>query len=229
MPRRRRWNAHAKPIAVQMGRGTARADTPKCEALVVTKELWFKAKMIALVLLGGAIAAIPHMLHLELPVVIAVGEAFVVAGILALTVDPYVKEKLLGEVLEANIGHELHEAVRPILSNKVPAEVAAQIHRLSSVSLVRRNMQIDLRFSKAGPEMLTLDLRTMFEVINVTDKSQQFNHIVAAGPGVVGAARPIVFEARGTSQSSTESYDLVTPAVDSLASDNDIAMWSRWF
>ncbi len=123
---------------------------------------------LAIVFVGGLVVVKlrPESVYAE------VGKALIIAAVLAVGVDSYVKSKLVADVARDISPY----AVGYLLPN----EVKEEIRNLLRVPLVRNNMEILYRLSRIPdhPGYLRSSVQLTYRVMNLTDVAQEYEHSV---------------------------------------------------
>jgi hypothetical protein len=116
-----------------------------------------------------------HIAHIVLGVMGGFGEAAMIAGILAGTVDLYLKRRLTSEILE--------DVSAYVMSHALPPELQSEVDRLCRQFAIRENLTLSYSFSeikdiagKVNDEFILMTLFVHFEVVNLTDQPQPFVH-----------------------------------------------------
>lgn len=103
------------------------------------------------------------------------GHALVIAGILALTVDRFIKERFLKEVS--------WDVSKYLIGYNLPPEIQDKIRDLMRTEVVRRNFELRYRLTSPAqpsiPPKLKLEIEFSFELENVTSRTQVYQQHVA--------------------------------------------------
>jgi hypothetical protein len=110
-------------------------------------------------------------------------DALIIAGVLALTVDRYVKlrlrEEIAHDVFFAALGIDLH----PWLKEEVLA--------VGDYKLVRHEMQLTYKISRSDDDgYISCETETYFEIENLTNRTQPFTNALWLSDPPLGARRP---------------------------------------
>ena len=102
----------------------------------------------------------------------AVGEALVVAAVLGLTVDLYIKQYLIRRASQ--------DVYKYLVGYNLPNEIKARIQALMGTSLIRRNWHIAYTLTpvEGVKDEVLIDVRYTFELENVTNTVQHYTHRV---------------------------------------------------
>src|SRR5262245_42479435 len=96
------------------------------------------------------------------------GEALVIAAILAVVVDRYVKDKLVAEVARDVLSYSVGHAI--------PKEIQQEIRHLLRLPFVRQDFELifSLKEVPNHPGFVAIVMQTSFRIINLTDVSQEY-------------------------------------------------------
>lgn len=138
------------------------------------------AAEIALLVVGGVLLSLSGHIGGYLAWIAPLGEAAVVAGILAMTVDPYLKSKLTAEMFGTTL--------RAIFGKGLPTEVQTEIRRLGSCTIVRKTFEADYRFTNFDPELNVVTVNTIirFQASNIGTDREEFMHTLWVGDPETG-------------------------------------------
>lgn len=128
----------------------------------------FVLLMVSILTLGILNAGIGGLSHLE--VVATIGEALIVAGVLGLTVDPYLKQRLAAEGFEA--------ALRAAHGRHLPLGIQKAIASLGSCNLVRYGFEVTFAFARHSRDTVAVSTTIEFEVRNLGDSTDVFEHTI---------------------------------------------------
>lgn len=101
----------------------------------------------------------------------AVGDALVIAGILALTADRLIKERFLREVSR--------DVSKYLIGYDLPKEIQDKIHELMGTALVRLNCQLKYSLSRGPEGYVGLVAEFTYEVKNFSSQVQEYSQYVA--------------------------------------------------
>jgi hypothetical protein len=153
--------------------------------------------LLAVTLVGGGIAFVRWGDVKWRPA----ADAFIIAGLLAVTVDRYVKLRLRDDIS--------HDVFFAALGIHLPDELKDEILAIGDCKLVRRNMSVYYRLKGSREDgSLHCDTETEFEMENLTSHPQSFEHnvwISRAPHGGIDPEHPILF-VKAEAQTSYE-YD----------------------
>ena len=149
--------------------------------------LKFWGVLIGLVLLGIALDSLPESAKLLpkwpmlerltsqpwlMELLNKLGDAAIIAAILAVAVDGYVKQKLVSEVAR--------EAVDFAVGYALPQQVKQHIQHILRMPFVRQNVAFTYEFAATAPgadaeEYLEVTCTTSYDIVNLTDRDMKFN------------------------------------------------------
>jgi hypothetical protein len=173
---------------------------------------------------GGA-----HIVHVALSVIGTTGEAALVAGVLALTVDLYLKRRLTQEITQ--------DVSAYVMSRALPRELQDEVDSFCREHSVRTELELNYTFTdiEGNDDFILMTVLLHFQVINLTDEFQMFRHVASvqkipnaptnAGPEMViipEAGAKYVFDAAG---SPADYHDRGNLGNDSA--DGTYRMWSK--
>ncbi len=121
-------------------------------------------------LVGGVVALVLGDFYSQ-HIISGAGEALVIAGILALSVDSYLKAHLTKEVTE-----EVIRNVSPhLMGAELPKVLREEVHALCVTEVIRRDLQIDFIFAEVPgqPEFLVLTTNVQYEIENLSDSAKE--------------------------------------------------------
>lgn len=101
---------------------------------------------------------------------IALGDALMIASILGLTVDYFLKERVLREV-SADVSKYL-------IGYRLPSEVQDRIHWLLQTQWIRRNFHIRCRLTEINNDRVNLEITASHEIQNITSETLPYQHII---------------------------------------------------
>lgn len=135
--------------------------------------------LFAIVLVGGGLALIRFGQKEWKPA----ADAFIIAGLLAVTVDRYVKLRLRDDISR--------DVFFAALGIHLPAELKDEILAIGDCKFVRRNMSVYYRLKGSREDgFLYCDTETEFEMENLTSHPQSFEHNVWVGRAPHGCKEP---------------------------------------
>jgi hypothetical protein len=150
------------------------------------------------------------------------GDAFVIAAILALSVDSYLKRHLAKELAEEVIDR----SSTYLMSFGLPRKIQDDVNHLCRLDFFYSNFQVEYTFeSHSGlPNHLEMTTRVAFDVINMRDAPQPFTHYVSAWvnqlagdecqPRILRAAAENLFGDRRTYTEPSEGGGPLAASVD---------------
>jgi hypothetical protein len=122
---------------------------------------WFqrrKAELVFLVIIAAGVAA--HYVNVPF------SDALIIAGILGLTVDRYLKTELL------------RDASTIILGWGLPHQLESHIRRISQTAIVRQNFRVHYRLQVDGPDVI-IDVRYEWDVYNFGPRIELYQSRIA--------------------------------------------------
>jgi hypothetical protein len=114
-----------------------------------------------------------RLLYVFLGIVGAIGEAALVAGLLALTVDIYLKRRLTQEITQ--------DVSAYVMSRALPRELQDEVDAFCREHSVRTDLELNYTFSdiEGNENFILMSVLLRFQVVNLTDESQPFDHIAS--------------------------------------------------
>lgn len=100
-----------------------------------------------------------------------IGESLVVAGILVLLIDPFLKERLLREASRGIFHYLLGFDQQPEIKERLKKLVF-------DTTLFRRNYHMTCRFIPEQSGQMRLEIQSRFDVVNPTNEAKPFQHIL---------------------------------------------------
>jgi hypothetical protein len=94
------------------------------------------------------------------------GEAALIAGFLAVTVDQYVKERLLKE--------SSRDISKYLIGYNLPTEIQDQIHELMGTAIIRRNFEQRYTLERHSVNKLKLTVNAEYRLINCSGTQKEF-------------------------------------------------------
>ncbi|MBI1898247.1 MAG: hypothetical protein HYS04_17195 [Acidobacteria bacterium] len=98
---------------------------------------------------------------------VAVAHALLIAGILALTVDRFVKERVLKEVTT--------DVSKYLIGYALPKEIQDRIHDVMGTALVRHNYEHRYRLSFTGSGDVRADVQLEWDVVNYSSTPREYS------------------------------------------------------
>lgn len=118
-------------------------------------------------LIAGLITAGIGLVATEREFLVSLGHAALIAGVLAGTVDLYLKQRLLKEILL--------DASKFLIGYELPTEIKDRIRELISAPLIRRDFELRCQISPADASgRCTSVLEWTFEIENLSHKPQEY-------------------------------------------------------
>lgn len=130
------------------------------------------------------------------------GEALIIAGALAVTVDRYVKLRLRAEIAE--------DVFFAALGVHLPIELKEEMLAIREYKLVRRNLRVVYTLSPhEDPGLVNCEIDTAFDMQNFTHRKQEFNHVLSVADAPSGAANVAapVLSVKGESEPGVIAYE----------------------
>jgi len=145
--------------------------TEGVEMEITRQELKFLAVLLVLAVFGlGLITAahyFPVLWVLRRSLTVSVGEALIVASVLGLTVDRYIKQYLIRKASK--------DVSKYLVGYNLPEEIKARIQALMGTALIRRNWQIAYTLDPLPlTDEVIIDVRYTFELENVSNTVQYY-------------------------------------------------------
>jgi hypothetical protein len=139
----------------------------------------FTLAVVVCIAVGGLIAAVAEYFGdaYHLGPMASVGEGLIVAGVLAITVDTYLKKHLTQAVIRD---------VSPYLMGAdLPDVLRSEVHALCATEIVRRDLEIDFHFIElpGEPDFISVTTKVQYRIENLADT-------VRSVPILVSVAKP---------------------------------------
>jgi hypothetical protein len=96
----------------------------------------------------------------------SLGHAFIIAAILAATVDHYLKERVLREISL--------DVSKYLVGYRLPEEVQDRIRELMQTKWIRRKFEVRFSFAEARNQRVKLDVRIAEEIQNITAETLDY-------------------------------------------------------
>jgi hypothetical protein len=96
----------------------------------------------------------------------SLADAFIVAAILAMTVDQYIKERILHEVTS--------DISKYLIGYRLPEQVQDRLRSIMQTTWIRRTFEVRVRFSEMAAEETELDITVSSQVQNITSETQEY-------------------------------------------------------
>ena len=141
------------------------------EMEITRQEINFLGVLTGLALFGLALIISAHYFPdvwvLRRLLAVSVGEALIVAAILGLTVDRYIKQYLIRKASQ--------DVSKYLVGYNLPDEIKARIQALMGTALIRRNWQIAYTLDPLPlSDEVIIDVRYTFELENVSNTIQYY-------------------------------------------------------
>ncbi len=160
------------------------------------KEKYLGVVVGAVLIALGAFALVVFHWLFHFALIGAIAEALVVAGILVMVVDPYVKKRLLREAAKDILGY--------LLAYQLPAEVKERIQSLvTETKLYRRDMELEYVIREDGKD-LVVEVENRFSLINPTSSDIAFRQLLQFEKAERATLRRVYF----TPDKGRGEYDL---------------------
>ncbi|MGE0453368.1 MAG: hypothetical protein AB7O37_00680 [Vicinamibacteria bacterium] len=128
---------------------------------------------VLLIALPSLLAPSPHAIgDIAWDLCVKVGEAAIIAALLAATVDLYIKKRLTSDVVR--------DLSPFLMSANIPTELRDEVHYLCSLRIFRRDLSVtyDISEHPDDPDSVILKARTHYKVENISDAPLPFRHLV---------------------------------------------------
>jgi hypothetical protein len=137
--------------------------------LLVAVHAFLDERLLSRYFIEGA----ARLLNVTFGMIGAVGEAALVAGLLALTVDMYLKRRLMQEITQ--------DASTFFLSMGLPRELQEEVDALCREYAVRTELELNYTFTEfeGDSDMVMMSVLFSFNVVNLTADPQPFDHIAS--------------------------------------------------
>ncbi len=121
----------------------------------------------------------------------AIGEGLIVAGVLAITVDLYLKKHLTEAVIRDVSPH--------LMGADLPSVLRHEIHALCATEVIRRDLEIDFIFRElpGEPDYLVFTTRVQYLIENLSDYAQPISLICTVAKPYKATANFIQIETVG--------------------------------
>jgi hypothetical protein len=136
-----------------------------------------------------------------------VGEALIVAALLALTVDKYIKSDLIREASK-----DVHKY---LVGYHLPEEMKERIQEMMCEPIIRRDWRIDYTLTPEKGGEVTVDVRYSFQVENVTNRTVKYLPMIQ----VEKHLNPTIVELRCDDE--TSHFRLIAKEGESLGKESD--------
>lgn len=163
----------------------------------LVEEIWVPAVLLALAAVGVLLVHAP-VSGVDFEFSKAVGHALIVAGILSVTVDVYVKRRLVREVS--------HDTFKYLIGLRLPEELQDKIQEIAETKLVRHDWHFDYKLShvKGAPDKVKLVAELRFCVENISNRSQEYEQRLF----LATYTEPVIIEFRCDSEDADARYAL---------------------
>ena len=144
--------------------------------------------LAGMVIVGSVFLISPHWCpkewELRRILFAGIGEALIVAALLAVTVDQYIKSDVIREVLR--------DAHKYLVGYHLPDEMKERIQEMMGEPIIRRNWHISYTLTPEENGDVTIDVRYTFLLENVTNKIVKYQPMIQAEKYL----NPIIVELR---------------------------------
>jgi len=125
---------------------------------------------IVVLTIGGGLLSLRHYSATQNEFWRALGDALIIAGVIAGTVDQYAKNRILKEMMRNVYQH--------LIGHDLPVEVKDRIKELMSTDLIRRDWELKLRLatSAANPRYVSVHAELAYCVVNLTGSAIEYEH-----------------------------------------------------
>lgn len=101
----------------------------------------------------------------------SLGDALVIAAILSLTVDQYVKWRVLREVTS--------DVSKYLIGYRLPEQLQDRIRSIMQTKWILRNFQVRIRIARQGTTKLEADVTISESVQNITSETQEYDDYIS--------------------------------------------------
>jgi hypothetical protein len=137
---------------------------------IAKEELKFLRALLGFALLGFVLLLSTHYFPGEWAIrrllFASVGEALIVATVLGLTVDLYVKKSITRRTSK--------DVFKYLVGYNLPDEIKARIQALMGIELIRRNWKINYTLTPIDKDNVLVDVQYTFELENVSNTPQKY-------------------------------------------------------
>jgi hypothetical protein len=138
-----------------------------------TKEtLKFGAILIGLAVLGGILVRV-HVPNLDNHFTEAVGHALIVAAILGLTVDFFVKTRMVREISQ--------DTFKYLVGHRLPDEIKDKIQEVVETKIVRSNWRFNYHIQPNGDGRIRLVTDLEYSVENISNRPLEYEQAIFLG------------------------------------------------
>jgi hypothetical protein len=164
---------------------------------------------VLLLIVVGSILLLTHVPYINDDFSRALGHAFIIAAILAATVDHYVKERVLREVSL--------DVSKYLVGYRLPEEVQDRIRDLMQSKWIRRKFEVRVGFSEtAGGKKIKGDVHISEEIQNITSEHLEYQDIIE-----FEKHEPVtLLEMQCDSEDAGSSYHLTGQALKDLTTES---------
>jgi hypothetical protein len=162
----------ATPIGDGVSPLTAYEHHPGGNMRRLVEGIWFLAVLLVITALGIFLVHSP-VRGLDFEFSKAVGHALIVAAVLGVTVDVYVKKRLVKEVA--------HDTFKYLVGFRLPEELQDKIQEVAETKLIRRDWHFHYAISPIDgvPDKIRLDATLTFCIENISRRSQEYAQRIA--------------------------------------------------
>src|SRR5438874_2129572 len=128
----------------------------------------FLLTTLGLVLVGIGLLLLRDLIYTSQNWLDALGHAILIAGVLGLTVDPYLKAKLTSETFDSTL--------RAALGKDLPPPLHDELRRIGSCNFVREHFEATFEIREESDNQVTLSTVTNFDVRNISSEDAVFDH-----------------------------------------------------
>jgi hypothetical protein len=147
------------------------------------------------------------------------GEALLVAGLLGLTVDGYLKEHLLKEAMQ--------DVASFLIGYPVPKEIQGTIHDLMRTRRVSRDLHLHYKLTPIAETLdkILVEIRLTYNVENITNKRESYRQYIYQH----SSSSPRFLELRCDSNDQKETYYLGSEGLEKQVKAQEGEILSRVF
>jgi hypothetical protein len=137
--------------------------------LIVLAEVFGETELRSILVRASAV----HTVHVILGILGGIGEASMIAGLLAFTVDVYLKRRLTEEITE--------DVSSYVMSRGLPRELQDEVDHFCRQHSVRVDLELNYTFAEieGRDDFILMTVLLHFQVVNLTDEFQPFKHVAS--------------------------------------------------
>jgi hypothetical protein len=177
----------------------------------LTSMAFILAAGVAAVALSDVFQNVPHWLG-------AIGEAAIVASVLGLTVDPYLKAKLSAEMFDG--------ALRAVVGKGLPRAIQDEMRAIAARDVVREHFEVTFEFTPHDEGHVVVSTLIHFEAKNIAEGRARFEHTLWAQQNPGADSPPAEILRAKASGIEGDPYDLSGAEIVPESVDDGIE-WRR--